>query len=307
MSPRAHCLPLLLTLGLLTSVPATAQGALPTTDAGAGESVLQITLPAGSEPSANTPGRPVDSVVVAAEDDSLPWYHSGYPWKGIPPDAPDWPGVKRDTAYFFGYQVAVIGVLYLMPESVTNWDKSEIQDRELIDQWWDNVTHPEWDDDDWWINYILHPYWGGSYYVRGRERGLDRQQSFLFSALLSTLYEYSFEAFAEPVSIQDLIFTPVLGSLVGEYLFSPIRERIRAKPGDLDWSDKTLLLLTDPLGVLGSWTDRMLGVETHLTLQPIGLRGSRLAGLDADPEMPRTSALAAESARPWGLQLEVAW
>jgi hypothetical protein len=85
---------------------------------------------------------------------------------------------------------------------------------------------------------------------RARERGLDKWQSFWFSALLSTLWEFGAEAVAEPVSIQDMIVTPVLGSLVGEYLFSPWRAHIRAKPGPLSFSDKTVLVLTDPLGTV---------------------------------------------------------
>jgi hypothetical protein len=194
-----------------------------------------------------------------------------------------------------------------MPEDVTNWDKESITGGDLMDKWWDNVTHPEWDEDDWWINYVLHPYWGGTYYIRGRERGMDRQQSFLFSALLSTLYEYSFEAFAEPVSIQDLIFTPVLGSLVGEYLFSPLRDHIRARQGELTWTDKTLLFATDPLGVLGAWTDQALGIHSQLSFQSIGQTGNRLGSLDLDDGLPRSASLGAHLKRPWGLQFEMAW
>ena len=37
---------------------------------------------------------------------------------------PDWKGVRRDTGYFLGYQFVAIAVLYVMPTSVTNWDRS---------------------------------------------------------------------------------------------------------------------------------------------------------------------------------------
>ena len=37
---------------------------------------------------------------------------------------PDWKGLRQDTKYFLAYQFAVIGVLYVLPESVTNWDRS---------------------------------------------------------------------------------------------------------------------------------------------------------------------------------------
>ena len=79
-------------------------------------------------------------------------------------------------------------------------------------------------------------------------------------------------ALAEPVSIQNMIVTPVLGSLVGEYLFPPWRAHIRAKAGPLDWSDKVVLALTDPLGAINAQVDRWLSVKTTLQLQPIGSR-----------------------------------
>ncbi|MDP1929471.1 MAG: DUF3943 domain-containing protein, partial [Thiobacillus sp.] len=158
----------------------------------------------------------------------------------------------------------------------------------------------------WWINYVLHPYWGGTYYIRARERGLDRAQSFWYAALLSTLWEYGAEAMAEPVSAQDLVVTPVAGFLVGEYLLSPLRERIRAKPGPLVWSDKALLFITDPLGVINAETDQLLGIKTTLQWQPIGIQTPALpTGMGnpaaSQPGPPRSIAPA------WGLQLRADW
>lgn len=248
-----------------------------------------------------------DSIEADAMEGQEPWYESGDPWRGSPSVEPDSHGLKRDTAYFLGYQVAIVGALYLMPESVTNWDKDDLQNGDLLDQWWDHVTHPQWDTDDWALNYIGHPYWGATYYVRGRERGLDKGRALAYSALLSGLYEYTLEAFAEPVSIQDLIVTPVLGSLVGEFWFQPVRERIRAKPGALSWSDKTVLFLTDPLGVLGAWTDRKLGVTSRISVQPIGPASTRRGYPGSDYGRSPTDTVAASAPRPWGIQLELAW
>ena len=225
--------------------------------------------------------------------------------------APDWRGVRRDTYYFLGYQFAVIGVLYVMPTSVTNWER----DGDHLEKWWDNVTHPARDTDDFYINYILHPYWGATYYVRGRERGLGRWESFGYSTLLSTLYEFGAEALFEKPSYQDLWITPVLGSLLGEFVFSPIRDRIKAKSGPLDTTDKFLLVLTDPLGVVGEYTDRLFGVDTQVSLTPFrgpstyrsSLRprpgalhaGGMPVGPWFDPPRPRGTT--------WGLQLDVRW
>ena len=269
---------------------------------------LRLSLAADDTIGSAGPARTTDSVVVKTEDTGdIPWYHSGYAWKGPLPAEPDRDGARRDVYYFLGYQIVAIGVLYTLPTSITNWDKDAWKDEDIFGNWWENITHPEWDKDDWAINYIAHPYWGAAYYIRGRERGLDRTQSFLYSVLLSTLYETTLEAFFEPVSYQDLVVTPVLGSLAGEYLFSPLRQRVRAKPGDPTWSDKTILFLTDPLGVLGAWTDRMLGVETKLSVQPVGMTGKQIALLESETEAMQRRALAARIERPWGIQLEIPW
>jgi hypothetical protein len=228
-----------------------------------------------------------------------------------PATPPDWKGLRRDTLYFMGYQFVVVAVLYALPESETNFDKSTAG----LSKWWDNVSNPHRDDDDPYLNWITHPYWGAAYYIRGRERGLSRWQSFGYSALLSTLYEYGAEAFFEKPSYQDLWITPVLGSLLGEFVFSPLRESIKAKPGDRDGMDKFLLVLTDPLGAANELTDRLFGVETQVSLVPMG--ATRLSGSLTRP-LATSISPGSRVAWPhpdsgrlrgvtWGLQLEVRW
>ncbi|MEF8698509.1 MAG: DUF3943 domain-containing protein [Candidatus Accumulibacter sp. UW20] len=229
---------------------------------------------------------------------------TGYAWQGAAPDQPDWRGLRRDTLYFLGYQFVAIAALYVAPASLTNWDREEKKDYSFS-KWRENVSSPVWDDDKWGVNYVLHPYWGGAYYIRARERGLDRAQSFWYSALLSTLYEYGAEALFEPVSIQDLLVTPIFGSLLGEYLFSPWRERIRAKPGPLTRSDQFVLLLTDPIGVLNAETDRLLGVRTRVHLQPLAMRTlAPAAVMNLAGNVPG-GAYGGKAA--WGLQLRIDW
>lgn len=230
---------------------------------------------------------------------------AGYPWRGASAEQPDWRGIRRDTGYFLGYQFAVLAVLYVAPESVSGWD-SEAKHDYSFSEWRDNATKPVWDKDSWWINYITHPYWGGAYYVRAQERGFNRAQSFWYSALLSTLFELGAEALAEPASIQDLVVTPVGGFLVGEYLFLPLRQRIRAKPGKLSWSDKAMLVLTDPLGVVTAETDRLLGVKTTLQWQPIGMPlPAHAAGMGGAATSPLENPHRA--APVWGLHLRIDW
>ncbi|MCU7906928.1 MAG: DUF3943 domain-containing protein [Candidatus Thiodiazotropha sp. (ex Epidulcina cf. delphinae)] len=178
----------------------------------------------------------------------------------------DYPGLKHDTAYFFGYQFFIVGLLYVMPEDISAWS-DEQKEEYTLDKWWDNVSHPRWDPDEWYINYILHPYWGMTYYTRGRERGLSETGAFWFSFTLSSIYEFGLEALFEPVSIQDVIFTPGVGALLGWY-FEDTRRGIKRRISLSFW-DKTVLIATDPLGALNSIADDLfgVGVESELELR----------------------------------------
>lgn len=182
---------------------------------------------------------------------------------------PDREGLKRDTWYFVGYQWIPFAILYSAPESVSNWSAEEKKEHNLS-TWWDHATHPVIDNDEFYINYVLHPYWGAAYFVRARERGYSDRGSFWYSVLLSSIYEFGVEALAEDVSIQDLIVTPVFGSLLGRY-FMRVRHDIRDREGELGYRrtrDKWVWVLTDPLGSLNNSIDRMFGRETHLQIQP---------------------------------------
>ena len=231
-----------------------------------------------------------------------------FPWRATPPGTPDYRGAARDTGYFMLYQTVIIGVIYVLPESISGWSKED-KENYSKDTWKENVRNPHWDDDDFVINYVLHPYWGATYYVRGRERGFSPTQSFFFSAGLSFLYEFGFEALFEQPSYQDLIVTPVAGSLLGEYWFWGLRNRIKAKPGSLTWQDKTILVLTDPLGTAGTLTDRLLGIGgTKVAFQVDNLAAtmrstSRESTIGAAPLYERR----VHRAPAWGLRLSVAW
>jgi hypothetical protein len=178
----------------------------------------------------------------------------------------DFPGLRRDAAYFFGYQFFIVGLLYAMPENISAWTEEQ-KEEYTFDKWWDNVTQPRWDPDEWYINYILHPYWGMTYYTRGRERGLSETGAFWFSFTLSSIYEFGLEALFEPVSVQDVIFTPAVGSLLGWY-FEDTRREIKQQSSFSFW-DKTILIATDPLGTLNTMVDGLfgVGVESELELR----------------------------------------
>lgn len=170
--------------------------------------------------------------------------------------APDKRGLIKDTKYFFAYQAAVVGILYLSPQSFSGWSDQQ-KDDFSFDKYRNNIRHAVWDSDQWDINYILHPYWGSAYYVRARERGFDENSAFWYSAALSASFEFGFEAFFEEPSLQDLIVTPVAGAFLGIY-FMKLRRQIRARQASGDeayWSDSWIMALTDPLGTMSAKTD----------------------------------------------------
>lgn len=175
----------------------------------------------------------------------------------------DWKGVWLDTGVVLGSQVVVVGALYLLPESVSGW--SDEQKDESFAKYGRNFVHPAFDKDKFYINYILHPYWGGAYYTRARERGLEEGHSFMYSVLMSTMYEFGVECFFEKPSIQDMVVTPVVGSVIGKYLFEPMRQSIKSKE-ELHWYDEALLLATDPIGILSTGVENMLGIRPSISV-----------------------------------------
>jgi len=126
-----------------------------------------------------------------------------------------------NSGLFLGAAAASFGILWVMPESFTNWDKEEMLEYGMFNRWKDNVrAGPVWDEDDFFLNWIMHPWAGAVYFMSARGSGYNKWESFAYSAIMSTFFwEYGIEAFAEIPSWQDLLITPILGSLLGEQFF----------------------------------------------------------------------------------------
>ena len=173
----------------------------------------------------------------------------------------DWLGLGRDTVFLLGYQFAFIGILYLLPESVTHWSSEE--KKISFEKWWDHVQHPVlWDKDNPIGNYVGHPYVGATYYIRARERGFDRIDSFVYSALASAMFEFGPEAMLERPSVQDLIVTPIGGALMG-LGFEPLRHWVKSKP-EPRWYGHVILIATDPIGALNGVFERLMGIKSDI-------------------------------------------
>jgi len=126
-----------------------------------------------------------------------------------------------NTGLCFGASLLDFAFLWSLPENSTQWDKDKIRKEGLIKQWSNNLdAGPVWDEDGFFFNWITHPWAGAVYYMNARGSGFKRWESFVYSTLMSTLFwEFGVENFVEIPSWQDLIITPIVGSLIGEVFF----------------------------------------------------------------------------------------
>nr|WP_159063732.1 DUF3943 domain-containing protein [Thaumasiovibrio occultus] len=186
----------------------------------------------------------------------------------------DWQYLKEQTYTILGLSVATVGLMTLLPESVTNWTDEDRDMSKLFSKWTDNVKEgPVWDKDDHFLNYVAHPYFGGVYYTAARHAGYDEWKSFMYSFTMSTFFwEYGVEAFAEVPSIQDIIVTPVFGAAVGEMMYQQ-EQAIVANGGEV-WGSKTFgsvnLFLLNPVGHIHYWVTDIWrdDVEVNMNYSP---------------------------------------
>lgn len=206
-----------------------------------------------------------DSIVYLSIKDSIVY----------PPPYRDWRRLGITSSMYVGATVIAFGVLWVMPESTTNWDKEEMKEKGIAWKWKENVkAGPVWDEDNWVLNWITHPYSGGVYYMTSRSAGFSRLESFGYSAIMSTFFwEYGIEAFAEIPSIQDLIITPVVGSVIGEGFFYAKKSILKHDKKVL--KSRTLgittLFLIDPFNTILDGLNYKEKVKTQMNLAPVGV------------------------------------
>ncbi len=145
-----------------------------------------------------------------------------------------------------GVEMLLLGVTVALPREWTGWSSTFVQDG--LDHLGRAYTNPPvWDDDHWFHNYLGHPYGGSVYYNTVRCQGASPVQSFVFSAALSVQWEYVFEAVAEQPSIQDLLITPVAGSLLGEVVN---QATLAMKQNGTNILEKAFILIMNPMSIL---------------------------------------------------------
>lgn len=144
--------------------------------------------------------------------------------------------------------------LILMPKSITKWEDDWAHDaaqnlKRAFTNW------PVWDKDDWGINYIGHPVAGAYYYNALRSQNASIGQSFLFSFVQSTFWEYVIEGVAERPSIQDIISTPVGGAIMGELTH---RMTLAMAKNKFNFAEKIAVLILNPMYVINNGFNKRL-------------------------------------------------
>ena len=145
----------------------------------------------------------------------------------------------------------MLGSLLAMPESVSKWNPETKFDGDRIrNQYISTFTNPPHVDHDlWMINYVGHPYQGSIYYNSLRSQGATIAQSSFFSLGQSLIWEYLIEGAMEQPSVQDLIVTPVLGTVLGELSH---RATLGMKKNGFKWYEKIATCIINPTYVVNN-------------------------------------------------------
>lgn len=177
---------------------------------------------------------------------------------------PDWKRLWINTSVLVGAGIATMAILEALPADATAWNKTANSKVSMWKRWVNHVKKgPVWDKDNLVFNYALHPYAGAAYYMGARSNGFNCWGSFLYSFCISTFFwEYGFEAFNEIPSVQDLVVTPIVGSILGEGFY--LIKRHIVSNGYRLWGSKVLgyavAFLVDPLNeTIGYFT----GMQRH--------------------------------------------
>lgn len=191
-----------------------------------------------------------------------------------PPKFKDYRRLGYNSVLYIGAAFVTFGALWTMPESITHWDKQAMKEKGMFYKWKENVkAGPVWDEDDFAMNYLAHPYCGGVYYMTARSSGFNIFESFSYSVVMSTIFwEYGIESFAEIPSTQDLIFTPIIGSVVGEIFFITKKRIMRHDKKVLKsrFLGITCLFIIDPFNTILDGFNYKEKVKTQVSIAPVG-------------------------------------
>lgn len=154
--------------------------------------------------------------------------------RSFAPTYREWFGIRRGKpryglAVLENAGVLAIGLTYYWVRADVNredWDLPSIRQRLTFDAWrYDNNSNL--------FNHILHPFGGANFYGVSRINNLSVLESAAYTAAASFFWEFALE-WRELVSINDLIFTPISGIAVGEFVFQ-LGEYVTSTPRNKPW------------------------------------------------------------------------
>ncbi|HSC52125.1 MAG TPA: DUF3943 domain-containing protein [Phnomibacter sp.] len=163
-------------------------------------------------------------------------------------DSKVWKKVWRGEMLIGGAELVGMGILMMLPKDVTKWPDDWVADAgRNINRAYSNP--PVIDEDDWQMNYVGHPLAGSLYYNTIRSQNATWFQSFLFSTAQSVIWEYLVEGIAEQPSVQDLIITPISGSILGEACHQLTMSMRR---NGFSFGEKVVTILLNPMFVVNN-------------------------------------------------------
>jgi hypothetical protein len=150
------------------------------------------------------------------------------------------------TLELFAVQTASLSIFAALPPEVSGFAPADIRNIPRF-----AAMGPHFDDDRWGFNYIGHPLAGSEYYLIARNRKAAWWQGFLYSAAWSSFWEYAVEGLYERASVQDLLVTPIAGSVLGELRYQLRRSLINPRTGKADNAGLQLFVIAlDPVQAL---------------------------------------------------------
>ena len=184
-----------------------------------------------------------DQPLLHPEPASLPAEQSNIPEMGPPP-----PHHAAKTITGFLTATLVGGAVYAFaPNSLVGGSTHEGQYERSWNRFKEAWTKPPvWDQDSNGINYVGHPYFGALFYLTQRNYDESPLRSFLTSVVMSTGFEYLVESWSERPSIQDLIVTPIVGSILGELVYLATKEM---KKNGFTTAEKIIVTVINPMYV----------------------------------------------------------
>jgi Domain of unknown function (DUF3943) len=132
-------------------------------------------------------------------------------------------------------------------KNLVDWDRPSAKARFTLDV-------IRFDNNDFPINFTLHPWSGAAYYSAARTNGISLGMSSLYAVGATIAWEYGIE-FREKVSLNDLIFTPIGGITLGEF-FSRLMLYVNRFPTKPTLTQRVLGVVFGPMQ---AFTDAVTG------------------------------------------------